>query len=83
MKTERRLAIAAAALAIGLLAGGGEIRAAGLSCTGAPKSGVSPNPIACTVNCASGGTIAAAIAYAPHTTGGLTHDQRNLRRVQR
>jgi hypothetical protein len=68
----RLLAIAAAAaLSCGLLAGGGEALAAGLSCTGVPVSGVSRKPISCTVTCASGGSINAAVAYAPYTTAGL------------
>jgi hypothetical protein len=78
MKTNTRvalsLAIAAAAQMIACLAGVGEpARAAGLTCTGVPSSGnTTYNPISCTVNCAQGGKIASALAYAPRTGGGLT-----------
>jgi Right handed beta helix region len=47
--------------------------AAGLSCSGVPATGaVTSNPISCTVACASGGTVASALALAPRTTAGLT-----------
>jgi hypothetical protein len=66
-------AIAAAALLVAWLVGASQVRAAGLSCTGVPKSGdVTSNPIACTVFCGSGGRIAPAVALAPRTTDQLT-----------
>jgi hypothetical protein len=45
----------------------------GLSCQRIPPEGhVTSNPIACTVSCAKGGKVAAALALAPRTTAGLT-----------
>ena len=46
----------------------------GLSCQKPlpPEGHVTSNPIACTVSCANGGTVASALALAPRTTAGLT-----------
>src|SRR6516165_4170325 len=45
----------------------------GLTCHKTPPEGhVTSNPIACTVSCANGGTVASALALAPRTTAGLT-----------
>ena len=45
----------------------------GLTCPKLPPEGhVTSNPIACTVSCANGGTVASALALAPRTTAGLT-----------
>src|SRR6516162_10584987 len=45
----------------------------GLTCHKAPPEGhVTSNPIACSVSCANGGTVASALALAPRTTAGLT-----------
>ena len=44
----------------------------GLTCHKAPPEGhVTSIPIACTVSCANGGTVASALALAPRTTAGL------------
>src|SRR6516162_2251181 len=44
----------------------------GLTCQKVPPEGhVTSNPIACTVSCANGGTVASALALAPRTTAGL------------
>ena len=47
---------------------------AGLTCQKPlpPEGHVTSNPIACTVSCANGGTVASALALAPRTTAGLT-----------
>ena len=45
----------------------------GLTCHKTPPEGhVTSNPIACTVSCANGGTVASALALAPRTTAVLT-----------
>jgi hypothetical protein len=68
----RRLGVVVAALSAALLAGAGEVQAAGLSCTGLPAVGaVTSNPISCTVTCPSG-TVASAVALKPRTTSRLT-----------
>ena len=72
-----RATIAALALLTPCLAGPGDGRAqppAGLTCQKPlpPEGHVTSNPIACTVSCANGGTVASALALAPRTTAGLT-----------
>jgi len=69
--------IAALALLGVCIAGPGDGRAqpaAGLTCQKPlpPEGHVTSNPIACTVSCANGGTVASALALAPRTTAGLT-----------
>jgi hypothetical protein len=73
--------IAALALLAAWLAAAGDAHAqspdaqllTGLSCQKVPPEGhVTSNPIACTVSCAKGGKLAAALALAPRTTAGLT-----------
>jgi hypothetical protein len=73
--------IAALAFLAAWFAGPGDGRAqlpgvqmtAGLTCQKVPPEGhVTSNPIACTVSCAQGGTVASALALAPRTTAGLT-----------
>ena len=69
--------IAALALLAACLAGPGDGRtqpAAGLTCQRPlpPEGQITSNPIACTVSCAQGGTVASALALAPRTTAGLT-----------
>ncbi|HEV2302389.1 MAG TPA: hypothetical protein VGR91_12545 [Stellaceae bacterium] len=61
------LTIAALGLSVG------ESRATGLGCSGLPAAGsVTSHPIFCTVNCANGGTLAAALAFRPGTTNTFT-----------
>ena len=72
-----RVRIAALALLAACFAGPGDGRAqptAGLTCQKPlpPEGHVTSNPIACTVSCANGGTVASALALAPRTTAGLT-----------
>ena len=61
-------------LAISVLAlSAGQCRAAGLRCSPLPAAGnVTSKPISCTVNCANGGSLAAALALRPRTTSRLT-----------
>jgi hypothetical protein len=71
-----RAKIAALAFLAAWFAGPGDGRAesqGGLTCQKVPPEGhVTSNPIACTVSCAQGGTVASALALAPRTTAGLT-----------
>ena len=65
--------IAALALLAPCLAGPGDGRAqpaAGLTCQKPlpPEGHATSNPLACTVSCANGGTVASALALAPRTT---------------
>jgi len=69
--------IAALAFLAPCLAAAGDGRAqpvAGLTCQKPlpPEGHATSNPIACTVSCANGGTVASALALAPRTTAGLT-----------
>lgn len=68
-----RFRIVGAVSAIVLLAGAGEVHAAGVSCSGLPAPGVvTARPLVCSVDCTVGGTLREAIALRPRTTARIS-----------